>query len=125
MPGGVVQVKLVKDLLPEYKVKVNEGFAQAVMETCIAIDQDVKGGAHAAPIRTGNLRRSYHVEVKRGAGGVSGTVGNDMGIAPYAIYVEYGTYKMAAQPHITPASEAQRDPFVSRCEAVLRGEGLL
>lgn len=99
--------------------------AGAIIETANAIEQDVKGkGPHAAPIRTGNLRRSIHQD----RGGLrnpvepSVEVGNDLEIAEYAIYVEYGTSRMAAQPFLTPASEAQKDPHAARVAAAVAAE---
>jgi HK97 gp10 family phage protein len=98
--------------------------AGAVEETAHAIEQDVKGnGPHAAPIRTGNLRRSYHTDRKGLANPVepSVEVGNDMRVAPYALFVEYGTSRMAPRPHLTPASEAQQGPHHARVAAAVAG----
>jgi hypothetical protein len=123
--GEMVDVKLVKNLIPGYMERAAERLAVAVEETLRAIEQDVKGGPHSlyrayAPKpsydRTGNLGRSYHVEHN---GGLEGTVGSDAGIAPYAVFVEYGTSKMPAEPHLVPSAEAQRLPFLERCRAAL------
>lgn len=96
----------------------------AIVETATIIEQDVKGkGPHPAPIDTGNLRRSYHQD-RKGLGDPiepSVEVGNDMQIADYAGYVEYGTSRMAAQPSLTPASEAQKEPHAARVEAAVSG----
>lgn len=70
------------------------------------------------PYRTGNLRRSIHTvafhegktileqgkvpdygQDKQGTGVIVGTN------AGYGIFVELGTYKMAAQPFLTPAAQ--------------------
>lgn len=93
-----------------------------VNENATMIEQDVKGGAHAAPVRTGNLRRSYHTEF---AGGPTphAEVGGDLAVAPYGIFVEYGTYKMAARPHLRPATEVRRMPFLSALAALFTGRG--
>ena len=53
-----------------------------------------------APIRTGALRNNSQVTDGRG----SSTVEFNQ---EYAAYVELGTYKMAAQPYLTPAVEAE------------------
>lgn len=103
---------------------------EAVKETATAIELDVKGqGPHAAPIDTGNLRRSYHVDFEgTNAVQVQAHIGNDMNVAEYAGYVEYGTSRMSAQPHLTPASEAQRDAHDVRVAGALaaaaRAKGL-
>lgn len=93
-----------------------------VNENATAIEQDVKGGPHAAPVLTGNLRRSYHVDF---AGGTKAEaeIGNDASVAPYAIYQEYGTYKMAARPHLRPATEARRTPFFAALAALFGKKG--
>lgn len=96
----------------------------AIVETATAIEQDVKGkGPHPAPIDTGNLRRSFHQDRAKLADPIepSVEVGNDLEIAEYAIYVEYGTSRMAAQPSLTPASEAQKEPHAARVEAAVSG----
>jgi HK97 gp10 family phage protein len=98
------------------------GVDAAIVETATAIEQDIKGaGPHAAPIDTGNLRRSYHQDRKGLDNPVDPTVevGNDPSIADYAGYVEYGTSRMAAQPHLTPASEAQKEPHAARVAAAV------
>jgi HK97 gp10 family phage protein len=109
------------------------GLSEAVRETVTEIEQDVKGraptssadaspsdGPLAAPFITGNLRRSYHVDFK-GTNGVQieAHVGSDPGVAPYAVFVEYGTSKMAPRPHLTPSSEAQRVKHDERVAAVV------
>jgi HK97 gp10 family phage protein len=53
-----------------------------------------------APVLTGELRDSIHVE--QGAGPADWVVVAD---APHAVHVEYGTQYQAAQPFLTPAME--------------------
>jgi hypothetical protein len=106
---------------------------EAVDETVTEIERDVKGraetataggstngGAAAAPYKTGNARRSYHVDFEGTNGAqIEAHIGNDPGIADYVIYLEYGTSKMAPRPHLTPSSEAQRAPHQLRVAAAL------
>jgi len=106
---------------PELSHKMGVAIAAAVSETVTAIEQDVKGGPNAAPYITGNLRRSYHSERRMGAGGPEGEVGNDPAVAEYAVYVEYGTSKMAAQPHLRPATMEREGPFRRMLEAIVGG----
>lgn len=51
------------------------------------------------PVDTGNLRGSIHTT----KGDLEDTVGTDVEYAPY---VEYGTYKMGAQPYMQPGADA-------------------
>lgn len=127
MPDGFdVQAKVVHNLIPGYIEKTAVKIAAAVEETLVAIEQDVKGGPHSlyrayppkpSYDRTGNLGRGYHVERR---GPYEGIVGSDPGIAPYTVFVEYGTSKMAPEPHLVPSTEAQRLPFLARVKAAMR-----
>jgi|GEM_PF-1714364 phage protein, HK97 gp10 family len=51
-----------------------------------------------APVDTGELRASIHVE----AGDVQGSH-KVVASVPYAVFVEFGTHTAAAQPFLTPA----------------------
>jgi hypothetical protein len=124
-----VSARVTKNLIPAFIKRVEADVAAAVAETLTAIEQDVKGGPHSlyqayppkpSYDRTGNLGRSYHMEMR---GPFEGIVGSDPGIAPYAVFVEYGTSKMAPEPHLVPSAEAQRLPFLARVKAALRIAG--
>lgn len=72
--------------------------------------------AHAkttAPVDTGNLRSSIQA---RPAGALAADV---VAQAEYAIYQEFGTYKMAAQPFMGPAAEAVRPAFEAAMRQVI------
>lgn len=110
MAGPAVRVVVKRNLFVPFNARMQQAVRGVVGETLSAIAYDVKGGGpNAAPIITGNLRRSYHISMDDD--GMSGTVGNDPGIAHYAIYVEMGTRRMSARPHLVPALEAQVEPF--------------
>lgn len=123
MPAVGVEFNRFRSVAPIMAAEV----AALVNETASGIEQDVKGrapkssagaspdgGALSAPIITGNLRRSYHRTVADPkTGKIEAEVGNDPQVAPYAIYVEFGTYKMAARPHLRPSFEAARDRFLA------------
>lgn len=69
-----------------------------------------------APVDTGALRGSIEsVSVERGysADVIAG--------AEYAAYVEYGTYKMAAQPFLTPAVDQHAAEFLAEVVLPLGG----
>lgn len=57
------------------------------------------------PVDTGNLRNSQYIENQ---GDVVYIVVN----AKYAVYVEYGTEKMAARPYLRPAIESTKSEFL-------------
>lgn len=131
MPASTV---LVFDRYAELTAKMVAQIRGVVDETASAIEQDVKGRAPtsypgapmsgeplAAPIRTGNLRRSYHTERHFEGTDMYAEIGNDPNVADYAVYLEYGTIHMAPRPHLTPSSESQREPFLTKIAAILRG----
>jgi HK97 gp10 family phage protein len=76
----------------------------AVLKTAADIEATAKT---AAPVDTGNLRSSIQ---HRPTGDLSAevTVG-----AEYAMYVEFGTSKMGAQPYLLPAVEHAAPVFQS------------
>jgi HK97 gp10 family phage protein len=66
--------------------------------------------AHAqgrAPVDTGTLKNSIQA-VRVGAAHWRVVVGAD-----YGVYVEYGTYRMAAQPYLRPAVQTVRPLFLA------------
>lgn len=131
MPSSTV---LVFDRYAELTAKMVAQIRGVVSDTSHNIEQDVKGRApksfadasagppaKSAPIITGNLRRSYHVEEHFEGADMYAEIGNDPNVADYAVFVEYGTTRMAPRPHLTPSSEAQRAPFLAKIAAILRG----
>lgn len=65
---------------------------------------------HIAPKRTGFMANNIGVEpVKKTATSVTGTVNAK---ADYSSFVEYGTYKMSAEPFIRPAVSAGQSVFI-------------
>jgi hypothetical protein len=123
----MIRAKVVFNNIPKIKAAVRPHVAEVVKASAQAIEQDVKGGPHSlyrayppSPTydRTGNLGRSYH---SRRIHELLWVVENDPQIAPYAVYVELGTRKMAARPHLLPSAEAERPHFVAEMrEAVER-----
>lgn len=85
--------------------------------------EDFVGKAQAAaPVDTGTLRASIHVESITGGGSsVTATVATG-GEADYAIYVEMGTYKMAAQPFMGPTLIEHRATYEEVLARAIRGE---
>lgn len=75
---------------------------------------DVEAGARsAAPVDTGALQNSIQ---GRMTGQLDGEVTTGL---EYSMYVEYGTYKMAAQPYLVPAAEQARGPFIAAMKQIV------
>ena len=76
---------------------------------------DIEARAKAiVPVDTGNLKSSITAEVS----GTSSVV--NVG-ANYAVFVEYGTRFMAAQPYLNPAVEAVRPSFNAALRQIFGG----
>jgi HK97 gp10 family phage protein len=97
--GG--QIVLVWSIIPELIAGVEVEANRKVAETAEKIAQDARG---RAPVQTGRLRDS----ITASAYGKEAEVFSQVEYAPF---VEYGTYKMAAQPFLYPAVEANKDGF--------------
>jgi HK97 gp10 family phage protein len=85
----------------------------ALLQTAADIVEVTK---QLAPVDTGALRQSY------GAVPISSTevhIGSDLEYAPYQ---EYGTDRMAAQPHLTPAFMQAESTFQERLTQALQSD---
>lgn len=91
--------------------RVLSGSPQAIDRGAKAYAEAVKDLAvQLAPVDTGALRESIHVE----AGDREG-VYQVVASVPYAVHVEFGTHRAAAQPFLTPAVQHVRAlPFFAR-----------
>lgn len=91
--------KMLKAIADGADSKLRAGLAEA--------GEMVKGAARGlAPVDTGRLRNSINSTVE----GNTAIVGTNV---EYAIYQEFGTYKMAAHPFMAPALEACRDSIAT------------
>ncbi|MCW2132888.1 HK97-gp10 family putative phage morphogenesis protein [Arthrobacter sp. VKM Ac-2550] len=91
-----------------------------IRKTARDITADAK---NLAPVDTGNLKGSIsHTDLR--TVGRSGTLTVEIGpTASYAVFVELGTSKMAAQPFMGPAAD-RRAPAFEQAMAQLGEEGL-
>lgn len=135
-PSGMTMTfksKILFNHFPEYAVVTPRQTWYAVKKCGDDIVKDVQGGPHAAPLNKkppfvdangeqhpGALRRSYHAVRDLGAKTV--TVENDPAIADYGPFVEFGTVKTPAQPHLIPATMAALDAFYARLKQIPAGE---
>jgi len=104
-------VRTIFNRLPEMMVRLPVEAGGAVNETAEAVASAAQSNA---PVDTGALRASIDV-TKTGSTAAQVTTGVD-----YAIYQEYGTYKMPAHPFMTPAAEAERGRYLSRFQNLLQ-----
>ena len=82
--------------------KLAQELSRLVLKTAFDLEARAKT---KAPVDTGALKNSIGVVE------VSGYEADVVVTVDYAAYVEYGTYKMAAQPYLTPAIEEVRPAF--------------
>jgi HK97 gp10 family phage protein len=93
--------EIVFNRIPEVIAAVEKSAQENVARVAREIEQDAKANA---PVQTGYLRESIEAQVEgKSAEVVAG--------AEYAGFVEFGTYKMPAQPFMSPAIDAHKDGF--------------
>jgi HK97 gp10 family phage protein len=100
----------VNSRVPAYTAKSVAAVAVAVNKATF----DIEGQAKTrAPVDTGHLRSSIAGRMEAATTGVV-----EAG-AHYAIYQEFGTYKMAAQPFMLPALEQVKPSLQAALRAAL------
>jgi HK97 gp10 family phage protein len=96
-----------------------EALVQAVTESAETMAADAQD---RAPVDTGTLRASIHVEgVQRSGLEVKATVATGGEASDYAVFQELGTTKMAAQPFMGPAAINHEPLHQKVCEAAWNG----
>lgn len=105
MPRGGLMMRwvLVYNAIPELMVAVEANARTQVMAHAKKIAADARS---RAPVETGYLRSSIQPS--------SLTAGKEALVlvgAEYGRFVEFGTYKMQAQPFLMPAVEADKAAF--------------
>lgn len=76
---------------------------------------DINGQAkQLVRVDTGNLKNSISTEMESNLAGTTGARN-----VLYAIYQEYGTYKMAGKAYMRPAAEQVRPQFVEAMRQIL------
>jgi HK97 gp10 family phage protein len=93
--------QIVFNRIPQVIAEVEANAQRTVAKVADAIAEDARGHA---PVRTGRLRSSIEGRPK----GKQADIAVD---ADYAAFVEFGTYKMAAKPFLTPAVSEHQDEF--------------
>lgn len=114
MAGGGVTVTVLFNRLPQLAGEIKAAGDALVQKTA---DDIVAGAQQRAPVRTGALRDSIHRE---GAGSSATVIAGVL----YAVFVEYGTSRMGAQPFFWPALEAERPIYLAAWRLILAGRGM-
>ena len=104
-----VTVRVVSNKLPAAAAKIRAAGPALVQKTAQNI---AKGAQSRAPVDTGALRASIQAQ----GGGMRATV--SAGVL-YAIFVEFGTSRMGAQPFFIPSVEAERPAWNAAWRALL------
>jgi HK97 gp10 family phage protein len=105
------------------EVKFNRlpGMGPAVRKACSDVVRkatfDVEADAKVrAPVDTGFHRSAIQGKM------IGPLTGEIVAGAEYSLFLEWGTSKMAAQPALTPAIEAIRQPFIQAIAAAVKRE---
>lgn len=93
---------------------VIEALGEAVFNTILIAQEDARA---FAPEDTGALKLSITGDIEVEDDFVEGKVFTNQ---PYAIHQEFGTYKMAAQPYMKPAADANKSVFKYLAETELQ-----
>lgn len=105
-----VSIQVKDNRIPQLIAAYPDMVSEVIRKATFDIEREAKG---ICPVDTGTLRNSINSEVQDYTGVVSTNV-------DYAGYVEFGTYKMAAQPYMMPAAEIVGPQFVQAIETLVR-----
>lgn len=103
-------IEITFNRFPEIAAKLPVETSTVVRKTAFDVEAHAKT---IVPVDTGALKNSITTEMDSSVSAI---------VAPhteYAEYVEFGTYKMAAQPYMTPAAEAVRPGFEAAMKQLL------
>lgn len=105
-----IAIEIRSNRLPQLTAQLRRRVGEEVAAAAVECQSTAKV---LVPKDTGTLARSIVAEPENP---LSWVVGTDVEYAPF---VEYGTHRMAAQPYLTPAAEAQRQRFISALNRVI------
>lgn len=104
-------VKLDTTVLDKLSANLEPKAEQIVSSFAFQVEA---GAKTRAPVDTGYLKSSIQAERKSRFRWLVNV------FAEYGIFVEYGTYKMRAQPFLTPAVESLRQKWEAAWRALLK-----
>jgi HK97 gp10 family phage protein len=93
LKGKGLLVKKIEAFTDELVLKKAQQVANDALDTALFL----------VPVDTGWLKKNIKTEITKIKDGYRVTLYVDLAQVHYAIYVEMGTYKMVAQPYITPS----------------------
>lgn len=108
MGADVSELVGLADHLSRASVRLAGASSDALQTAARQVESAAKA---AAPEDTGTLKESIHIVPMATAGSVTITAD-----ARYAVFVEFGTSKMAAQPFMFPAAESAQDALATAFE---------
>jgi len=109
-----VEIKILKNEIPQISARMQASLAAHVHETAELIATNAK---ERAPVDTGNLRASI---VARSGGSFTSTIGTGPQ-APYSEFVHEGTRNMSPRPFLRQAAEAMRVAWNAGLVRILSG----
>lgn len=95
--AGRSKTIVIRNRLPQVAQELQSELPRIVRTATFQTERETKRNA---PVDTGQLRAGYRSEIS-----VTGRRGEVVTNVEYAPYVEFGTRKMRAQPHLRPAFE--------------------
>ena len=110
----------VQAALQQYADNMVEKLSQGVAEGCKIVEGEARALAPVSTEKTrpggphGELRDSITSKSE----GLIGTVGTNKS---YSAYVEFGTYKMAAQPYLVPALKNKQSDVIAAIKKQFMG----
>jgi HK97 gp10 family phage protein len=112
----VIRISVSRNDFAKIAESLRTDCADAVAETGLEIED---GAKRRSRVKTGTMRRGWRM-LKDNQGGrrsLRAVIGNPV---PYAIYNQFGTAHMAAQPMIIPEVEIARPKFEQRVRDALK-----
>jgi len=106
-----VTIHLKSNRFGEIAKQFHEQVSLVVRKTTLDIEA---GAKQLSPVDTGLLRSSIQSKMD---GDLTGIVFTN---TEYAVYVEFGTRRMSAQPYLTPSVESARHPFIQALQSIGR-----
>jgi HK97 gp10 family phage protein len=113
MPADVSELELLAAQFKAAATPVRKAARDTVKDTTKKVEEAAR---NLVPVDTGSLRASIDSELYGGTSSPSGRVSTG---EHYAMFVEYGTSRMAPQPFMTPALEQNEDGFYTDTETAV------